>query len=1064
MSRRMKIICAIMFSFSLCFIGFGYAALTDVIELVTNVSGEAQNEVFITNVLDPTSNAAIDGFYSTMLDHNINLAAGETATYTVQLYNNSKNGYTYIYDGHTCYDLPEGVTISVVEKTKNNTELVPLTTNVISSLIEDDEYDYFEVIYTNTSDVVATITNPIKFNYTKFTDQIKIVFEYDDVEYIKYSGKIDNNVYEDVVFDQIPIVLNEENRVARCNNNGLLETETTDGNTYLKVTNITNYKGVAAGEEAIYCDLFSTLTSAVNYNAGKFLDDSSPNGFVVLQNLGENVESLTDSMYVINNRNYRINLNSKDVLVYKTIMNAGKLKIYDSNNEQGILKINDEDLLHNLYKNSVLTVDNVRLNMNYTVDQNVDVKLEFKAIVVGFEGLVEIFNSNLNTNYGYGVYKRSLSAGTPKRVVTSYDSKILVENTTLISDYNNAVRFSDGTGIISLVNSYVASSINTDDKTKMKDPIFACKHPLETGIIHQDYYENAMTDMKIFITGGTLVCNKKTEVNHFYSNDNLHTRIFYTASAKFETVADSSDHTIAARTNDESFTYPVSMINGSESYSLYMGTRTDVSQYYTEYFGKNPILNEDDTINTNHYMNKDGWYYIYCTMSSNVKNGDYSYQNKDFVKNAEYEHLMHNGKKVMVGDYFEMINFNSPGESYINVTKFLSGSIPNNDTGFYGAMTVIPEKHSQGDYDNIENLFTFLVSGDERYYNIVSLAKLDCVFHIENAWKSGDPKGWDVSEYNVGIKFLSTTESSVELDHINQRFTIMKYDHANADSANNNYPYIFVSKFGSTFSYLSAKRTKTWDENGKIIWDKELIGLADVWITGDNATHTVPGYLDGNGTPYSYKYDHDDYGNYLMSNATGSGFQRNGWYLWQDTVPKSFVKIWHENYYYNLMTMGAKGTIKNGSNVVDSSTNTVIYVSSEAKVNSGGVYLSSNHSDGSSNGNDWGYLVISSDIKMEGISFHIKRTHEDSNDPYSTKLYAKLYDQISNWGDHDDIETISIDIEKTDAESTIYVTVMFDTDKDIHMVRIDPFDMEDYDNTMALKTVCIIGAVKEYLK
>ena len=288
MSRRMKIICAIMFSFSLCFIGFGYAALTDVIELVTNVSGEAQNEVFITNVLDPTSNAAIDGFYSTMLDHNINLAAGETATYTVQLYNNSKNGYTYIYDGHTCYDLPEGVTISVVEKTKNNTELVPLTTNVISSLIEDDEYDYFEVIYTNTSDVVATITNPIKFNYTKFTDQIKIVFEYDDVEYIKYSGKIDNNVYEDVVFDQIPIVLNEENRVARCNNNGLLETETTDGNTYLKVTNITNYKGVAAGEEAIYCDLFSTLTSAVNYNAGKFLDDSSPNGFVVLQNLGEN--------------------------------------------------------------------------------------------------------------------------------------------------------------------------------------------------------------------------------------------------------------------------------------------------------------------------------------------------------------------------------------------------------------------------------------------------------------------------------------------------------------------------------------------------------------------------------------------------------------------------------------------------------------------------------------------------------------------------------------------------------------------------------------------------------
>ena len=41
---------------------------------------------------------------------------------------------------------------------------------------------------------------------------------------------------------------------------------------------------------------------------------------------------------------------------------------------------------------------------------------------------------------------------------------------------------------------------------------------------------------------------------------------------------------------------------------------------------------------------------------------------------------------------------------------------------------------------------------------------------------------------------------------------------------------------------------------------------------------------------------------------------------------------------------------------------------------------------------------------------------------------------------------------------------MFDTDKDVHMVRIDPYDMGEYDNTMVLKTVCIIGAVKEYLK
>ncbi len=1118
MSRRMKIICAIMFSFSLCFIGFGYAALTDVIELVTDVSGEAQNEVFITNVVDPTSNAAIDGFYSTMLDHNINLAAGETATYTVQLYNNSKNGYTYIYDGHTCYDLPEGVTISVVEKTKNNTELVTLTTNVISSLIKDDEYDYFEVTYTNTSDVVATITNPIKFNYTRFTDQIKIVFEYGDVEYIKYSGKVDNNVYEDVVFNQIPIVLNEENRVARCNNNGLLETETTDGNTYLKVTNITNYKGVAAGEEAIYCDLFSTLTGAVNYNAGKFLDDSSPNGFVVLQNLGENVEPSgnadEDEMTIVDNRNYRININSKNVLIYNTIQNYGRLNIYDVNSTKGLITISDADLLHN-YGNYVkdtdkeivdytekevdLLIDNVRLYLDYTIEEKVSNSEEYKAIVVGFDGLVKITNSDLHTDYGYGVYKKSANAGVKNRKASNYESKIVVEDTTLISDYNNAVRFADGTGIISLVNSYVAScidlSVNWSEQT-ITDPIFVDRHPLETVSVDSDafasYYANGLTDIKVYVTGGTLVRNS-ANVNHFFVHKPVRARIYYTATAKFAT-ADSGITTLAARIEDGTFKYPASMINGSANNSIYTGDYNDITKYYKDkgYFDNNPLYNSDGTINEDNYMNQDGWYYIYTTLSSDVKKGDYSYQTQKFISDAKYEHLIHDGKKVMVGDYFEMINFNTPGESYLNITRSHNEhtytdkdgvkhtDVPVNTQNFYGALTSISEKYSQSDYDDIECLFTFLASGDQRYFNIASLAYLDCVFHIENAWKNSEEtdagkRYWDNTEYNAGIKFLSTKTSGMPLDHINQRFTIMKYDHVNAEANKNadstNYPYIFVSKFGSTFSYLMAKKIAGWDENGKVYWDKTKTGIADIYLTGINKTNTVPGYLDGNGTPYSYRYDHDDYAHYLMANVTGSGFQRNGWYLWQNEVPKEFTRVWRDVKYYNLTTAGNiyGDSMSYGNVELPLDSNTTIKVSSEARINQYGVYLRSNHADNidsdgdgdkDTNGNDWGYIIVSSDTEMKGIAFHIKRAVENRDYmDVKVKVYQQKYNSSLS-SDTTPYKEFTIPIGKTGDETNIYIEKLFADLNGIYTVIIDPFDDGGYDNTMLLKTITVIGEEK----
>ena len=79
MKRSTKIFYGVLFSFLFCFITIGYAALTDELNLEGLIGGNAQNEVFITDVIEPTSNIIVDGFYSTMLDQEITYVADSPA-------------------------------------------------------------------------------------------------------------------------------------------------------------------------------------------------------------------------------------------------------------------------------------------------------------------------------------------------------------------------------------------------------------------------------------------------------------------------------------------------------------------------------------------------------------------------------------------------------------------------------------------------------------------------------------------------------------------------------------------------------------------------------------------------------------------------------------------------------------------------------------------------------------------------------------------------------------------------------------------------------------------------
>ena len=115
------------------------------------------------------------------------------------------------------------------------------------------------------------------------------------------------------------------------------------------------------------------------------------------------------------------------------------------------------------------------------------------------------------------------------------------------------------------------------------------------------------------------------------------------------------------------------------------------------------FIDKEQRLLTNHYLNKDGWYYI----RSCETDTDGEYKTQMFINNAivnnQYSYLTRNGKIIRVGDYFEMINFNNPGSYYVNLDDY-SGGI-----NYFIGLTPIKTDESQSDYMNIKYLFTFLI-------------------------------------------------------------------------------------------------------------------------------------------------------------------------------------------------------------------------------------------------------------------------------------------------------------------------------------------------------------------
>ena len=100
MKTWLKAVCGIVLSFITCFMTFGYAALSDTMSVMGNVTVRAQSGVFIREVIIAENVNATSNYCSgTVLNSTVNLGEDGNATlsFDISLYNNSP--YVYQFNG-----------------------------------------------------------------------------------------------------------------------------------------------------------------------------------------------------------------------------------------------------------------------------------------------------------------------------------------------------------------------------------------------------------------------------------------------------------------------------------------------------------------------------------------------------------------------------------------------------------------------------------------------------------------------------------------------------------------------------------------------------------------------------------------------------------------------------------------------------------------------------------------------------------------------------------------------------------------------------------------------------
>ena len=315
----MKPINKTIFIFGIVFVifilGIGYAAISTNLILGSNIDGETQEEVFITDFSGNTDEGKVNSksFISTLLTSNISLNdTSSTITYTVQIYNNADEPYCYIgtkYGTEIGYDNPNIKFALSIEEGDWVKETDTTSYSNSTSVICSKSYKTFDITFRHTgTGTNLDLSSVLKFLFIPLKDAQVVSLIYDEKTYRDCFPKTET-VATFTELDFITSVTN--NNVARCNRNST--PEYIEGK--ISVTGVyseyyTNDASVTVNnsDNGVKCKVYDSLSASfqdTEYESSSF----TVNNFLVLNDIDDGGTPTT----VMNNKEWNIDLNNKTV-------------------------------------------------------------------------------------------------------------------------------------------------------------------------------------------------------------------------------------------------------------------------------------------------------------------------------------------------------------------------------------------------------------------------------------------------------------------------------------------------------------------------------------------------------------------------------------------------------------------------------------------------------------------------------------------------------------------------------------------------------------------------------
>ena len=504
-----KTIFTFAFVFAIFILGIGYAAISTNLTLDSNIDGETQEEVFITDFSGNTDEGKVNSksFISTLLTSDISLNdITSTITYTVQIYNNADEPYCFAgtkYGTEIGYDNPNIKFALSIEEGDWVNETDTTSYSNSTSVICSKSYKTFDITFRHTgTGTNLDLSSVLKFLFIPLKDAQVVSLIYDGKTYRDCFPK------EETVatFPELDFVTsNTNNNIARCNRNSTPEYtngEITITGVYSEYYNNDASVTVNNSDNGVKCkvyDSFTTSLSDTTFESSNY----TINNFLILNNIKDTGTTVT----IPTNKEWNIDLNNK------TINYASKGKIMNLTN---VSKVNifNSGTINCTAQGEMATIDNAKayLNMSngnyvYTAGSAFYIK----------KGNVVIRNASIKNNgnvFTFGL--------TPS------------EEASLSGASNPGTKYSANLEVInSTVQSVVANVVHSTSRQKVFCSFVNCTLEADNTVIlannGEGYTEpdaRVWENVQFYVTGGSM----KARIYEFYTHG---AKMYYTKSVSF---------------------------------------------------------------------------------------------------------------------------------------------------------------------------------------------------------------------------------------------------------------------------------------------------------------------------------------------------------------------------------------------------------------------------------------------------------------------------------------------------------------------------------------------------